>query len=245
MGVEFKYRKVSPSTWTDRFFKSLSTEGRLLWMYLLTSPQTTPFGLYRFSKGQAADDTGLPADTVTTVLEELTARGGDQTVRFDERSRLIFLPNWLRYNPPSNPNVVKSWVAQLREIPQDSPFLYDWLKALEGCTMDLGDSVQETLWSTVTDSVGLQEQEQEQEQEQMKKRPPTMSFNYLTGKWNRRPTEAERLTWDAAYPDINIDREWAKATAWLISNPDRRKVRFAAFLNGWFARAQGDREGRR
>ena len=41
-----------------------------------------------------------------------------------------------------------------------------------------------------------------------------------------------------AYPGVNIPVEVAKAHAWEVANPQRRKVRRARFLTNWLGRAQ-------
>lgn len=44
--------------------------------------------------------------------------------------------------------------------------------------------------------------------------------------------------WNAAYPALNLDRELAKAAAWLLANPKNKKSNYARFLTNWFGRAQ-------
>jgi hypothetical protein len=39
-------------------------------------------------------------------------------VRHDEQAALIWLPNFLKYNAPENPNVVRSWQASLALLPE-------------------------------------------------------------------------------------------------------------------------------
>lgn len=44
--------------------------------------------------------------------------------------------------------------------------------------------------------------------------------------------------WRVSYPGVNIMSEVRKAHAWEVSNPTRKKVNRARFLNNWLARAQ-------
>jgi hypothetical protein len=46
------------------------------------------------------------------------------------------------------------------------------------------------------------------------------------------------LTWEKAYPAINIKTELEKAAAWLQANPKNKKSNYARFLNSWLSRAQ-------
>jgi len=234
-----RYRKVSVAVWSDRFVRSLSDDAKLTWMYLLTSPQTTPFGCYSLSIDQSSCDLAWPVDRYRNAMREIVSKGGDLTIRYDHVRGLVFLPNWLAYNQPNNTNVVVGWARQIAELPEDSPLIYDLLCAIEEHMRDKG--FQKTFWNTYGKTFRTQEQEQEQDRGRGRpraKKPPPMRFNYETGKWNRHPTKAETALWEKAYPDVNINRELIKATAWLSANADHPKKRFPAFLNNWMARAQ-------
>lgn len=41
-----------------------------------------------------------------------------------------------------------------------------------------------------------------------------------------------------AFPEVDFGREIAKAEAWLVANPLRKKKNYRRFLNAWFSRAQ-------
>lgn len=47
-----------------------------------------------------------------------------------------------------------------------------------------------------------------------------------------------RKAWESAYPAVDLLAEMAKAHAWEISNPARRKLDKGRFLTRWFARVQ-------
>jgi len=49
-------------------------------------------------------------------------------------------------------------------------------------------------------------------------------------------------TWERAYPDVDIPAEIAKAHAWEVANPAKRKKDRPRFLNGWLARAANKRQ---
>jgi hypothetical protein len=44
--------------------------------------------------------------------------------------------------------------------------------------------------------------------------------------------------WKMAYPGINIKKQILAAHAWEMSNPDKRKIHKARFLNNWMKTAQ-------
>jgi hypothetical protein len=55
-------------------------------------------------------------------------------------------------------------------------------------------------------------------------------------------TDDDRRIWGEAYPAVDIDRELARATAWLVADPKRVKTQWRRFLVGWLSRCQ-DRGG--
>lgn len=41
-----------------------------------------------------------------------------------------------------------------------------------------------------------------------------------------------------AFPEINLEAEYQKADAWMVSNPGKRKTDHGRFMNNWLSRAQ-------
>lgn len=234
-----RYRNVAVTMWRDPTFRKLSEDGRWLWVYLLTSSQTTAFGLYVFSKDRGASEMQWLRSRLDSTMDELLAEMPSTTLQYDAVNDVVYLPNWLEYNRPNTPNAVKAWRSQLQEIPPETPFIYEWFAKADEHMSKIGESVQETLWETVTDNVALSGS---RKQEAGKKKTPPLKFDYDDGVWERLPTDVERKAWEAAYPDINVTGEFLKATAWLVSNTEHRKKRFGRFVNNWLARAQKDAE---
>jgi len=50
-------------------------------------------------------------------------------------------------------------------------------------------------------------------------------------------TKEQHETFKKAYPDVRLDREYAEAAAWLISNPGKRQGTLR-FVNNWLNRKQ-------
>jgi hypothetical protein len=77
-----------------------------------------------------------------------------------------------------------------------------------------------------------------------KKSPPQkMSFNFSTKEWEG-ITEERKEPWKKAYPACDISLELSKMAAWLIENPDKKKIRYGRFIINWLSRSQ-DRGGTR
>lgn len=104
------YRRVSVRLWTDDKVCRLSRlqpSGQALWLYLLTGPQTTALpGVFVAGRAALAEALDWEIEEFDSCLAELQQLG---LVHFDKPSRLWFIPNAIRHNPPANPNVVLSW----------------------------------------------------------------------------------------------------------------------------------------
>jgi len=126
-----RYRRVDVSVWRDGFFKSLTPDARMLWLYLLTSPQSTPCGIFVFTADMARMDLRWPVGQMTVALKEVVGRGGPKRVQWDAENMVLLLPNWLKYNPPKNPNAIKSWRTTIEALPEDSPLISEWFHVVK------------------------------------------------------------------------------------------------------------------
>jgi hypothetical protein len=55
-----KFRKVDPRIWTDEGFAKLNTEGKLLALWMLTSPRVNRCGIVLWSAALASEATRAP-----------------------------------------------------------------------------------------------------------------------------------------------------------------------------------------
>jgi len=53
-------------------------------------------------------------------------KGGERAVKWDPDNLIILLPNYLKYNPLSNPNLIRSWVRVIDSIPENCPLIPQW-----------------------------------------------------------------------------------------------------------------------
>ena len=110
-----KYRKVDPRVWGDERFRLLSDRGKLLFLCVLTHPHLTNLGGMRATPHGLGEELGWePAE----AREEFTTLLKTGLVRFDAKGPLVWLPNFLRYNPPESPNAVRSWSRALDLLPE-------------------------------------------------------------------------------------------------------------------------------
>ena len=75
----------------------------------------TSLGAFRISAAGMAQELGLTEKGFQEPFHELLSKG---IVMYDEKSFLVFAPNFLKYNPPENPNVIKGWAVALDYLPE-------------------------------------------------------------------------------------------------------------------------------
>lgn len=172
-----RYRKIDPRIWNDAKFSALSHEAQRAFFFVLTHPAMTALGAFRITREGMAAELGLAGKGFVEPFGELLGKG---LVKYDESAFLLFVPNFLKYNPPENPNVIKSWEGSIDYLPE-CPLLAEVLAKASACAAntDAGSKafaktlgrVYETLFERYSKPLlkGMSKQEQEQEQEQEQK----------------------------------------------------------------------------
>lgn len=110
-----RYRKVDSRIWNDEKFRQLSDNGKLAFLFLLTHPHMTGLGAMRSTMPGLAAEIGWSDRKWRSAFLESEQRGMAEA---DEIAAVVCLPNFLRYNGPESPNVVKSWSGALDLIPE-------------------------------------------------------------------------------------------------------------------------------
>jgi len=256
-----RYRKIDPRIWNDEKFRALSREEKLIALYVLTA-QSNRLGFFRFSKALAAEDLNMPVETFAKGFEKVCKA---LAWRFDEEARVLLVPKWFRYNCPENPNVLKSCLEDLHELPQ-TPLISEF--AL--CVQYLPQTFHETFRKGLEERFGKPclDQEQEQEQEQEYTTPacagvgsevnqgctsepaPATTVDSQDGSVFLRfqcrgpvawfdVTEELVCEYEQLYPGIDVRSELRKAYAWTLASPHNRKTAsgMRRFLVGWLNRA--------
>lgn len=165
-----KYRKVYIRIWGDHKFCHLSSpqpNAQTLWFFLLTGPQTTRMpGLISTGEAGMAEMLRWPLDGFRKAFDEILDKG---LVKVDWQSRLVWIPNAIKYNRPENPNVVKGWQDTWEELPE-CPLKLEVYEHLKRSVEPLGEgfakAFQQACPQPKLNPLPNQEQEQEQEPEQ-------------------------------------------------------------------------------
>jgi len=201
------YRKVATEIWGDKKFKALSNDAKLAFLFILTHPYQTSLGAMRHSfEGLTKELAGVD----TKAFAELLSAG---MVKYDDDACFIWLPNFLEYNKPDNPNVVKSWGRPLGLLPEcelKSKLISHVITFLKG----FSEPFQKGLPDCFGNGMAIQEQEQEQEQEVADTKPPVSASKKKNGKhWENnlgswfKQIKEKRDTLMEYYPQnqVNID----------------------------------------
>lgn len=154
-----KYRKIDPRIWNDAKFRTMSDNGKLAFLFLLTHPHMTALGAMRATVAGLAEELGWNTEAFREGFTEGLLKG---MAEHDPKACLIALPNFIRYNSPESPNVVKAWVGALDLLPEC---------ALKTRTISRAKAFAEALPEAFTKALpeafakGMPYPEQEQEQE--------------------------------------------------------------------------------
>ena len=99
------YGRVYTAFWTSEDVRSLTDDGRLLALYLLTSPHSTIAGVFRLPNGYASDDLQWGTERVADGFSELIAKGFADRC---ETTKWVWIRRFLDWNAPEGPNQWKA-----------------------------------------------------------------------------------------------------------------------------------------
>lgn len=159
-----RYRKVDPRIWNDRKFRGLSDPGKLAFLFLLTHPHMTAIGAMRGTMPGLAEEIGWEAEAFREAFREALSKG---MAEHDRTACLIALPNFLKYNRPESPNVVRAWESALDLLPECDLKIVVIQRAkafAEALSEAFGKALPEAFAEALPKAMPYQEQEQEQEQ---------------------------------------------------------------------------------
>lgn len=173
-----RYRKIETRIWNDEKFRDLSDHAKLAFFFLLTHPHMTSIGAMRATIRGLASEIGWTEKAFREAFGEAFRKG---MCEYDEKACFVGLPNFLKYNGPESPNVVKSWSESLDLIPECvlKVRLITRVKAFtEGLTKAFAEALPEAFRKGMPNQEQEPEQEPEQEQDGREPRekftPPTV-----------------------------------------------------------------------
>lgn len=156
-----RYRKVDPRIWNDANFSSLSDQGKLAFLFVMTHPHMTAVGAMRATMSGMAEELGWNQKAFAKAFKEGLAKG---MYKHDPKACFVSLPNFIKYNRPENPNVLRGWSKAWDLVPECAlkNELHQTLKVFaEG----LGEAFSKAFAEAFGQPLPKQEQEQEQDKD--------------------------------------------------------------------------------
>lgn len=171
-----RFRKLDPRIWSDERFRLLNSIEKLIAFYVITA-QSNRIGLFNFSPGKACEDLSVSPQIFRIGFEKVC-----QTLRWnwDNSFRVLFIGTWWKYNCSENPNVLKSCLTDLHDLP-NTPLLTKFSENLNYLPESFHQTFREGLPKPSPQPSANQEQEQERGErrvEQESETPPAVDHEF-------------------------------------------------------------------
>lgn len=157
------YRKIDCRISNDKKFRSLSLEARYAWFYILTKKELAPLGAFSSSIEALAFEQGSvqylsEKESLTESLSESLSLDMTEIFKkafvellekglilYDKTEQLIYIPNFLKYNLPESPNVIKSWNSAIDNLPECDLRDYVFARSAEFIINNQSDNFKKSL----------------------------------------------------------------------------------------------------
>lgn len=226
------YGKVHTRFWSSDTIRGLTDDGRLLAMYLMTSPHSTIAGVFRLPDGYVCEDMQWTPERVAQGFAELLAKGFGNRC---ETSKWVWVTKHLEWNPPENPNQRKSAAKVALSVPDECSWKQEFMRVC-GPSLGIEPTQKPNPSLTVVKPFPNQEQEQEQKQEDKQPSPaklPTCPYEGIVSLYLELLPElpSVRVMDDDRKKGIRKRWEWVLTTR----KPDgARRAESADQALGWF-----------
>ena len=212
---------------------------KLAWVAILCMAKSRGrTGRFELRPEMIARDFGCTVDDVRRVVEIAQQHGSIVL----EDANTVWLVNWACYQDPSK-RKTSTVTEPGNHFTKSSPFTKTPTFSKKSATTHQAPLTKHQAPDT----------KDHEEEEQRDARKPTEAagskqvaaskrIRLVDGSWQG-ITEADRTSWQAAYPAVDIDRQLAAMLVWLGANPAKApKSNYARFIASWMSRSQ-DRGG--
>ncbi|MBW2032801.1 MAG: hypothetical protein JRI94_04290 [Deltaproteobacteria bacterium] len=146
-----EYGQIQLRFWSNPDIQGLADQAKLLALYFLSGPHSNSLGCFRCPPGYIAEDLHWDLDIVQKHLDALRGIG---FLEYDESLGWVFIPKFLKWNPPQNCNVGKGMSKLAENIPGNTTFYKSLIKAVKEYGLSrLNDDLinrMETVYQTVS-----------------------------------------------------------------------------------------------
>ncbi len=123
-----RYQKILSQIWFDEKFSLLTPSQKLLFLYILTCPHGNLIGCFVLREGYVCSDLNYSAKDFRKDFEKLLEKDLIKACRSQD---LVLIPNFLKYNPLTNPNQKKAAAKIIQQLPK-SKLLQHFKGLIEG-----------------------------------------------------------------------------------------------------------------
>lgn len=177
-GVDL-YRTVDTATWTDPKVKSLNSDGKLLFIYLITNPHSHVSGIYYLTLYDVSHETGLAQRQLKRILDTLSDL---KLCHFDTGNEVFWVRNMFFYQGRGERNQ-RAAANQLQSL-HKSYLIKDFLEIYPEVSKFISARLSSKL-DRVSEA-GIPDQERDQDQSI--KKPPGKSVGKdieIFNHWNK------------------------------------------------------------
>lgn len=106
-----EYRTIRMTFWTDPYIEGLPPEGKLLYVYLFTSPHTNNLGMLEISRRKIAFETGLEVPKVDECVAQFERDGKAMT-----DGQKIWLTRFIKHQTMTSPKLTQALRKMLTAV---------------------------------------------------------------------------------------------------------------------------------
>jgi hypothetical protein len=110
-----RYQKIESKIWNDEKFIRLSPMQQRLFLYMLTCPHGNIIGLFVLKKGYIIEDLNYLSKDLEKDIESISE---SKLIYFDKGTQTVFIKNFLKHNPITNPNQLKAAIKTISDLPK-------------------------------------------------------------------------------------------------------------------------------
>lgn len=237
------YRQIHTSIWDDDWFCNLSSDEKVVFIWLFSNRRATVSGIYKYTGFICGRETGLPENIVSSAIAKFCECG-----KIMVEEDWVWVKNLRKYNDSKSPNAYRAIMHDVNLLP-DNGMKHAYLEYYGGTddgennplpTPDSPLPSPDNTYEGDTHHLLEQEQEQEHEKEHIyipnkpKKQstrdertttPPIQAFRHVTGKYPVKALYDKVIEFVGESPDIpklkNAYTSWLSrgynpnATTWL------------------------------
>jgi len=160
-----QYGVIHDRFWTWARTEGLSLGATCLGAYLLSCPHRSILGAYRLPLAYVCDDLGNSSETVSKWFKELSPNPESAFALLCEKTSFVFLPKYLKWNQPQNPNQRKAIARAALDLPDKFCHYRLLLGSLEAYCQPFDNSF-ETVLETIRERSSNQYQYQYHKQKE-------------------------------------------------------------------------------